>query len=149
MSLTGLIEEGCNEGVFTDSLTEYAGQFKDTGAHGKGVSKWGVYQDSGDWEDGKRSGYGERLFRGGAVYQGQWSRGDRHGYGVYVNDNRGKYQGQWMKGYGKHGLIRYTAPDGTVRDTIWQRNIDTGAPCNANDAVKEAEEGLCNLFLLE
>ena len=153
-SLTGLVEEGGTEGVFKSlSGSDYAGQFKDNASHGKGVMRFQVLvleggYDSycGDWDDGYFTGHGEAASFDGATYRGQWSRSLRHGYGEYV-DVSGKYQGQWEDDL-KHGPIRRTTPDGSVNDTIWESDQDTGVPCNADDAVANAEEGLVYLSLL-
>ena len=141
-----MLEEGSDAGSFKkETGAEYTGEINLMGnAHGIGVMKDG-YEFSGSWSESNFNGYGEEVSSSGP-YRGQWEINRWHGYGEWVNDKGGKFQGQWVKG-NRHGNIRYTAPDGTVRDTKWHYGKDSGEQCNADDAVKKAEEGRSVVYL--
>ena len=140
MNLTGMIDVHSNEGLFTYAAWQYAGQIKDGQAQGKGVWRWGSEELSGDWVAGHLTGYGLGIYDSGLVYHGQMQSGFPQGYGEWA-ESKITYQGQWVEDY-KHGPIRRTAADGSVNDTMWEFSKDTMASCDADDAVKKAQEGI-------
>ena len=137
---TGLTEEGCSEGLFTsiEHCSMYIGQIKDNKAHGKGVLTCGS-EHSGDWAEGRFTGYGESTYADSSIARGQWRGGYQHGSGIEIN-KKGTTHGQWVMGY-KHGPMMHISPDGSVNETIWIQGQDSGAPCNADDVANKAEEG--------
>lgn len=52
--------------------------------------------------DGKRHGFGVRVWANGAKYQGQWDDDKMNGKGVYTTVEGGKYEGSFWNGF-KHG----------------------------------------------
>ena len=139
---TGWVKLGAVEGVFTHPEWEYAGQIKDNKPHGKGVMKeTRGLEYTGDWDMGQFTGYGEEVPAIGAVYRGQVENHHLHGY-VEYDGHKGKFQGMQVRGSGWHGPNRHTAPDGSVKDIMWQDGYATKVPCNADEAVEKSEEGV-------
>ena len=141
-AFTGIITKGCDEGTFKNEFGyEYTGQIKNNAAHGKGT-RIGSYfdgDDTGEWVDGWLTGYGERIFKEGAIYHGQFENGSMHGYGQKASD-KCESQGQWVQNV-MQGPMRVLTNDGNVKYTIWEKNKDTGVPCDADDFVGKANEG--------
>ena len=68
--------------------------------HGKGTYTWitgEVY--TGDYVEGKRTGYGEMKWTNGDKYTGEFVDGKRHGYGTYYYGKSKKTRtGTWANG---------------------------------------------------
>ena len=59
------------------------------------------------------------VFADGTTYEGEWQNGKRHGYGICVMSEGTVYEGEWQGGK-YHGYGKEVAPDGTVREGEWQ-----------------------------
>lgn len=72
---------------------------KDYPRHGKGTE---IYQESrvyeGDWDNGKKNGYGVSVKNGVAFYVGYWKDDVPHGEGVLMNNGKPLYKGRWENG---------------------------------------------------
>jgi hypothetical protein len=69
----------------------------------------------GDYQRGKRHGYGVYSFPNGDQYLGEYEDDIPTGYGVYVFGSGQKYEGRWEKGK-KHGWSVYTVETGEAGD---------------------------------
>jgi hypothetical protein len=83
---TGYVENGQAEGV---GITTYPGK-KDIAEYHLNILHGCVkteYADKnsywGEYNDGKREGYGTFEWANGEKYMGQWINGCMHGYGIY------------------------------------------------------------------
>ena len=146
---TGLIDTEAGAGSFKgiDGHT-YQGQIERDMAHGLGVlvSPNGDVH-SGHFVDGLPSGLGEHCNVNATVYyRGRFLDGYPHTYGEYRSTDSSLYQGEFDKGKGRHGKIRHTCPSGYVTDSIWVRNNNTNATCDARNVVILANkgEGVCS-----
>ena len=52
----------------------------------------------GDWQWGKRHGFGRMMFPDGSRYMGDWVDDRVHGQGEHVYANGNKYNGEWLDG---------------------------------------------------
>ena len=66
----------------------YEGPFVDSDFHGAGRVSYstsrGMEKYIGEFERGKKHGYGEYTWADGSVYKGQWIRGDIANKGVFI-----------------------------------------------------------------
>ena len=67
----------------------------------------------GDWEDGKRHGWGEYKHNDGSSYVGEYMTGKKHGYGVCTFSDGAVYDGEWRNGV-MTGPATYTYADGMI-----------------------------------
>lgn len=77
--------------------------------HGKFVTS----DYSGNFVNGKLSGYGRRKFRSGSIYEGEFINGSRDGRGKYTYASGDVYEGQYRNG-NRHGQGVYTYQSGSV-----------------------------------
>ena len=52
----------------------------------------------GDWQWGKRHGFGRMIFPDGSRYTGEWVDDRVHGQGEHVYANGNRYKGEWLDG---------------------------------------------------
>ena len=65
----------------------------------------------GDYQAGKRHGWGTYTFPNGDRYMGQYREDLPHGYGVYIFASGQTYEGEWLMGR-KNGWCIYTVDTG-------------------------------------
>ena len=65
----------------------------------------------GDYQAGKRHGWGTYTFPNGDRYMGQYQEDMPHGYGVYIFASGQTYEGEWQMGR-KNGWCIYTVDSG-------------------------------------
>ncbi|ELR20947.1 MORN repeatcontaining protein [Acanthamoeba castellanii str. Neff] len=104
----------------------------------------------GWWQNDRKEGWGEMVWKSGSHYQGEWKSGLRDGFGVHTFHNADKYVGQWTKdkrtGKGelqfangdkfegewvedkKHGKGVYTYAHGRIRHETWQQGCRVEDP---------------------
>lgn len=82
----------------------YEGWFSNNEPHGNGrmIFPFGERHFLGNWEKGKRNGYGVIHLSDGESYKGQWKDNKFDGKGCYEYANSGRYNGEWKQGE-KHG----------------------------------------------
>ncbi|KAH7728372.1 junctophilin [Aphelenchoides avenae] len=103
-------------GVYTwPSGNTYKGQWQNGKRHGLGVETRGRWVYQGEWTQGLKGRYGQRLsLHSQANYMGTWSAGLHDGYGTETYVDGGTYKGQWLRGM-RHGYgIRISAAYGTA-----------------------------------
>ncbi|KAG2498462.1 hypothetical protein HYH03_003716 [Edaphochlamys debaryana] len=102
-SLTGPGRAGKVGTLLGASGGRYEGEVLAGRPHGKGqyyiqkpggAREW-VLQYDGDWIQGRREGYGTRVYNTGETYAGDWVSNLRHGTGRYEYSNGDLYVGQW------------------------------------------------------
>ena len=120
----------------------YTGQIREYKAHGIGMLSSEDSQYVGDWAEGWFTGHGEAVDNTrGWVYRCEFTESRRmYGYGELAGGDGGRIQGLCVD-MAVQGPVRYTAPDGSVKDTIWESGRDLEVPCCADEAVEKAEEG--------
>lgn len=73
----------------------YFGEVKNGKPHGKGTARWGVNKTySGDWVNGKRSGYGVYKLNGNGesvTYTGNWKNDKQNGQGTFISKATEEY----------------------------------------------------------
>lgn len=103
--------------------------------HGKGKIIWSDGLYDGDWENGKRNGFGiaekynEWIYEGdfvddkshgkgkiiwsdGTWYEGEWESDERTGFGISEKPNEWKYEGDFVDGQFEKGVLILS--DGSV-----------------------------------
>eukprot|EP01147_Barroeca_monosierra_P011123 gene11123-3183_t len=74
-----------------------------TSGHGvKFYDKNGTSVYDGEWQHGKRSGWGRMTYADGSIYEGEWENDDRNGRGLLLLPNQDRYEGEWENDL-KHG----------------------------------------------
>ncbi len=82
-----------------------------------------VYE--GEWEEGKRHGYGVWSRPDGTRYAGEWTDDRPHGEGTLTAPDGSMYSGHWKRGK-KNGRGVLIYPDGQKRIGIWEDGIYIG-----------------------
>ncbi|TMW68931.1 hypothetical protein Poli38472_001087 [Pythium oligandrum] len=90
---------------------------------------------TGEWQDGKKHGYGVFVYANGSKYEGEWFHDLRHGKGTcWVRDKtpgakkgllRKQYAGDWEDDM-RHGLGTLFREDGGRYEGEWVRNKRAG-----------------------
>lgn len=87
-----------------------------------------IYESSeyrGDWEAGRRHGWGHYLHQDGSSYRGEYLYGRKHGYGVCTFPDGSVYDGEWRGGK-MTGPATYTYPDGLEFRGMFRDNKKCG-----------------------
>lgn len=84
----------------------------------KMVSEPGGAAYEGEWQDGKRHGYGVWTRPDGTRYAGMWEGDKPHGEGTIVLADGTVYTGHWDRGK-RHGQGTTTYPDGHKKSGTW------------------------------
>ncbi len=96
----------------------------------------------GEWEGGKRHGYGVWSRPDGTRYVGEWKDDKPHGEGTLTAPDGSMYSGQWENGKKQgRGVLIY--PDGEKRIGIWEQGSYIGEekPVEGSDErCREIEE---------
>ncbi|KAH3742788.1 phosphatidylinositol 4-phosphate 5-kinase 8 [Pelomyxa schiedti] len=109
--------------------TVYEGEWDRHEWHGRGI--WRSPRGTGDvydgeFDHGKRSGYGRMMFgehsQGGGIYVGGWKDDVFHGRGVRIWDDGTRYEGDWVCGK-MHGAGKKWERDGTVIEGVWENGV--------------------------
>ncbi|MEE6528192.1 hypothetical protein FKM82_030230, partial [Ascaphus truei] len=100
---------------------------------GKGTYIWknknAIYD--GDWECGKRSGFGTLSVRNPAtgdymkVFSGWWINDKKHGYGTHFYSDSEYYEGDW-KGGKRSGWGRMYFANGDIHEGEWLEDRCSG-----------------------
>ena len=107
--------ERCGDTFALPPGVTYHGERNANGApHGHGVTTYpsgrhligGRY--IGEWENGKKHGYGTRDYLNGMCYTGEWQNDLRHGRGMCTYSDGATYCGHWVRGK-KHGCDTFCA----------------------------------------
>lgn len=67
--------------------------------HGKGTFQWtsgSTYE--GEFQNGKRAGYGFMTYNNGAKYDGQWRDDKKEGNGIYWSNTGDRFEGEFSQG---------------------------------------------------
>jgi hypothetical protein len=109
-----------------EGTEKYEGQFKDEFMDGYGRRMWkdgAVYE--GFWAKGRKDGEG-KFEEKGRCYVGQWKDGKRHGKGTQVFDQVTRYEGRWANGM-QHGSGKYySEEDGSIFEGTWHNGAHHG-----------------------
>lgn len=107
---TWLSGQRCGKGVFADAAGRiYSGRWTaDTLSVGYLSDSVGRYCGGFDARF-RRSGYGEQSEFGGTYYAGEWNGGKRHGFGFSVSADRIVHCGVWRRGRFQGERMVYTA----------------------------------------
>lgn len=79
--------------------TTYVGEWENGKRHGYG--KWTRPDGThyvGEWVNDKPDGQGILTKIGGGMYSGEWKEGKRHGYGIWTRPDGSSYSGEWIEG---------------------------------------------------
>ncbi|KAH3731632.1 2-isopropylmalate synthase [Pelomyxa schiedti] len=109
--------------------TVYEGQWYRDKWHGCGTwhspETGDIYH--GEFDQGKRSGYGRMLFGDvklcGGSYVGGWKDGVFHGRGVRIWDDGTRYEGDWVSGKENGAGTKTWACDGTSIAGVWEMGV--------------------------
>ncbi|KAH3714385.1 hypothetical protein Pelo_19105 [Pelomyxa schiedti] len=109
--------------------TVYEGQWKGHKWHGCGTwhspETGDIYH--GEFDHGKRSGYGRMLFGDdkwcGGSYVGGWKDDVFHGRGVRIWDDGTRYEGDWVSGKENGAGTKTWACDGTSIAGVWEMGV--------------------------
>jgi hypothetical protein len=114
---------------------KYDGQFNENGLRhgfGKYTSKSSTY--IGEWEEGKRKGYGKDIFPDQEAspnktymteYEGTFQDDRRHGYGKCIFKDGSGYVGEWDSDR-RHGYGKEFYWDGACYEGQWNRGLRHG-----------------------
>lgn len=109
-----------------EGIEKYEGQFRDEFMDGYGRRVWkdgAIYE--GFWAKGRKDGEG-KLEEKGRCYEGQWKDGKRHGKGKQVFDQLTRYEGRWANGM-QHGSGKYySEEDGSIFEGTWHNGAHHG-----------------------
>eukprot|EP00746_Dinoflagellata_sp_MGD_P162351 gnl/MRDRNA2_/MRDRNA2_89880_c0_seq1.p1 gnl/MRDRNA2_/MRDRNA2_89880_c0~~gnl/MRDRNA2_/MRDRNA2_89880_c0_seq1.p1 ORF type:complete len:383 (+),score=97.54 gnl/MRDRNA2_/MRDRNA2_89880_c0_seq1:84-1232(+) len=109
-----------------EGTEKYEGQFKDEFMDGYGRRVWkdgAVYE--GYWAKGRKDGEG-KFEEKGRCYDGMWKDGKRHGKGTQVFDTLTRYEGRWANGM-QHGTGKYySEEDGSIFEGHWHNGAHHG-----------------------
>lgn len=92
---------------------------------GYGVYNYESSVYRGDWEHGKKHGWGEYRHNDGSSYVGEYLAGKKHGYGVCTFSDGAVYDGEWKEG-AMIGPATYTYPDGMLFQGQFRGNKKCG-----------------------
>ncbi|XP_066493500.1 MORN repeat-containing protein 1 [Tiliqua scincoides] len=113
--------------VYPNSFFQYEGEWQQGKKHGYGklLFKDGSYYE-GEFADGEITGNGLRYWAStGNTYSGQFLFGELHGHGVIQYQDSGKYEGEFSFGLREgHGLL--TDKDGQTYEGCFHRNKKHG-----------------------
>lgn len=142
----GEMINGCEDGKGDQRLidgTYYSGEWKMGKYNGKGRYHRKEYTYWGEWLDGEYHGQGKKVWHTGTAgeYSGNWDHGKRSGYGVQNFGDGQVYEGQWkddnIDGWGERTLEDGTVEKGYFRNWVFdpstagQENpdrVEQGAP---------------------
>ncbi len=102
----------------------YDGEFLNDLMHGKGFlkSQEEKWEFSGDFNRGKRDGYGVYTYKNCDKYVGEWLNNQMHGKGKYTWGVDGRTtEGNWQFGK-KHGEHFFVAPERREKH-FWREGI--------------------------
>jgi len=94
----------------------YDGEWAEDRQHGRGVEQCDGGGDkdcqyAGDFDAGKKDGYGVYKWPDDSKYSGQWKANRIHGHGHYIDADGREIRGVWHDG-ALHGCCRCLWPDG-------------------------------------
>ncbi|XP_034252112.1 MORN repeat-containing protein 3-like [Thrips palmi] len=102
----------------------YSGQWERGKRHG-----WGIGRDAdgswyeGCWREGRRAGEGRGWLPDGSFYHGEWLDNQFHGRGVLVQPNGNCFEGEFQCGV-KHGQGRFFHLDsGQLQEGVWDQGV--------------------------
>ena len=90
--------------VWYNKNEKYTGMWKDNLQEGYGIHIWydsknenKYFRDRyvGEWEGGKRNGYGKFYYNNGNIYEGYWKNDIKEGFGILYYNDRTKYIGSF------------------------------------------------------
>ncbi len=88
--------------LYTNFKTEkydngtYEGNFEHGKRHGFGIYRWNSgSRYEGAWVDDIRKGFGKFFWTDGSHYEGEWENDKMNGYGVYLSAGGSRYEGFW------------------------------------------------------
>jgi hypothetical protein len=92
-----------------DDGRRYYGPIWNSVPHGQGIELWpsGQLCYRGQFEKGKRHGYGVYLGLDGRRYEGGFKNGSAHGHGISTWPDESVYHGEWKEGQ-RHGKGVFT-----------------------------------------
>jgi len=79
----------------------------------------------GQYNNGKREGFGQEILKDGSIYEGNWSNDKKNGNGRYVGIDGAVYTGDWVNGE-KHGQGALDYVDGTGYNGGWSMGQISG-----------------------
>jgi hypothetical protein len=77
----------------------------------------------GDWENGKRKGFGTYTWEEGQSYEGFWENDLRHGKGKVTFANGESFFGKWTNGILNDTVIKRTINGQIIEKSLYQNNI--------------------------
>jgi hypothetical protein len=83
----------------------------------------GVYR--GQYNKGKREGFGKMVWTDGAYYEGMWKDDKAQGFGRLVLASKDYYEGEW-KNNKADGLGKYCHADGATYTGLWKEDKQDG-----------------------
>ena len=100
----------------------WSGACVDGKASGEGrlVFRGGEGTYEGSMQAGMMEGSGVLSWANGFRYEGELREGKQHGYGIFTEASGERYEGEWREGR-PHGQGTYVQADGTVFEGEWRR----------------------------
>ena len=92
---------------------------------GFGVYTYEFSSYCGDWENGKKHGWGEYKHNNGSSYFGEYMCGKKHGFGVCTFPDGSVYTGEWKEGI-MVGPASYKYPDNMTFIGLFKDNKKIG-----------------------
>ncbi|XP_026275855.1 MORN repeat-containing protein 3-like [Frankliniella occidentalis] len=102
----------------------YSGEWQRGKRHGWGIGRGadGTWYE-GCWQAGRRAGEGRVWLPDGAFYHGEWMDDKFHGHGILVQPNGNCFDGEFHGGL-KHGRGCYYHKDsGHVQEGVWDEDV--------------------------
>ena len=138
------IESSATSGLFKGKDGHvYIGEFRDGLPHGLGVGRCPDGRERRvRYDKGKLTGPGVNIDKAGLDYYiGNYLNDERDGYGEQC-DSQGVYRGQFVSGKKRCGKGRFISQDGTIRDSIWDNDHDTGVMCDVSTILPLVDKGM-------
>ena len=104
-------------GTWQEGDTSYYGQLADGIPEGEGIMEFPNGTYSGNWQRGRREGFGEWTDTAGRVFQGHW-QADTLQRGTF-RDSMGEYRGRFNRNLEAHGHGRHIGKDGSYYSGQW------------------------------
>jgi hypothetical protein len=102
----------------------YEGEWEDGKRCGFGIFV-GTTRYEGEWKNDKCHGKGECRFPNGAIYRGDYEEGLQHGQGKKTWANGSIYTGSWVNGH-QHGFGVLQWLDGERYEGEWEQGFQSG-----------------------
>ena len=128
-------------------ITMYDGMWKNGSRHGQGV----VYRVSnqafdtgyvGNFQNGRRVGFGMWLSSDQKRFMGHWKNGKLHGRGLVSYPNGNVYVGEWHEGK-RDGKFTHYSRDGHTTTSYWKNGVQTSSKKEDENEVVSRPKKRC------